>query len=197
MSKIYGYARVSSRIQVEGNSLEAQEKLLRENGATEIYLEQYTGKDIKRPVFDKLIKLLEKGDTLMVTKIDRLARSLTQGSELVKKLIDEGINVHILNIGKMDNTSGSKLIRNIFFAFAEFERDMIIERTQEGKAIAKTKVGFKEGRPRQYSDKVLDHAISLLSINGGKMSYNEVTELTGISKSTLIRYNNKKKIYNS
>lgn len=197
MSKIYGYARVSSRIQVEGNSLEAQEKLLRENGATEIYLEQYTGKDIKRPVFDKLIRLLEKGDTLMVTKIDRLARSLTQGSELVKKLIDEGINVHILNIGKMDNTSGSKLIRNIFFAFAEFERDMIIERTQEGKAIAKTKVGFKEGRPRQYSDKVLDHAISLLSINGGKMSYNEVTELTGISKSTLIRYNNKKKIYNS
>ncbi|MFQ9249295.1 MAG: recombinase family protein [Clostridium paraputrificum] len=197
MSKIYGYARVSSRIQVEGNSLEAQEKLLRENGATEIYLEQYTGKDIKRPVFDKLIRLLEKGDTLMVTKIDRLARSLTQGSELVKKLIDEGINVHILNIGKMDNTSGSKLIRNIFFAFAEFERDMIIERTQEGKAIAKTKEGFKEGRPRQYSDKVLDHAISLLSINGGKMSYNEVTELTGISKSTLIRYNNKKKIYNS
>lgn len=197
MSKIYGYARVSSRVQVEGNSLEAQEKLLRENGATEIYLEQYTGKDIKRPVFDKLIRLLEKGDTLMVTKIDRLARSLTQGSELVKKLIDEGINVHILNIGKMDNTSGSKLIRNIFFAFAEFERDMIIERTQEGKAIAKTKVGFKEGRPRQYSDKVLDHAISLLSINGGKMSYNEVTELTGISKSTLIRYNNKKKIYNS
>lgn len=73
----------------------------------------------------------------MVTKLDRFARSASQGIELVKKPISKGVKVHILNMGLMDNTPASKLIRNIFFAFAEFERDMIVERTQEGKAIAK------------------------------------------------------------
>jgi DNA invertase Pin-like site-specific DNA recombinase len=91
----------------------------------------------------------------------------------------------------MDNTPASKLIRNVFFSFAEFERDMIIERNQEGKAIAKTKEGFKEGRPKSYNDKQLYHALSLLTVNGGDKSYNEVVEITGISKGTLIRENNK------
>ncbi|WP_459479680.1 hypothetical protein [Clostridium saccharoperbutylacetonicum] len=70
---------------------------------------------------------------------------------------------------------------------------MIIERTQSGKAIAKTKEAFKEGRPKTYTDKQLDHALNLLSINGGDKSYNEVVEITGISKSTLIRENNKRR----
>lgn len=69
---------------------------------------------------------------------------MTQGSELVTKPIDKGVKVHILNTGIMDNTPSSKLIRNIFFSFAEFEKNMIVERTQEGKAIVKTKKGFKE-----------------------------------------------------
>lgn len=67
----------------------------------------------------------------------------------------------------MDNTPASKLIRNIFFSFAEFERNMIVERTQEGKAIAKTKDGFKEGRPKKYTPKQIEHALSLLSVNRG------------------------------
>ncbi|KJZ89631.1 hypothetical protein ClosIBUN22A_CONTIG204g04075 [Clostridium sp. IBUN22A] len=136
---------------------------------------------------------LKAGDTLVVCKLDRFARSMTQGSELVNELIEKGIKVNILNIGVMDNTPASKLIRNIFFSFAEFERDMIVERTQEGKAIARTKEGFKEGRPKSYTDKQLQHALSLLSVNGGDKSYNEVVEITGISKSTLIRENNKRK----
>lgn len=191
---IYGYARVSTKGQAkDGNSLESQIEVLKENGAIEIYSDSFTGTKTDRPEFKKLLEVLKPGDTLMVTKLDRFARSMTQGSELVNELIKRGIKVNILNIGMMDNTPASKLIRNIFLSFAEFERDMIVERTQEGKAIAKTKEGFKEGRPKAYTPKQLDNALSMLTVNGGKHSYNEVAELLGISKSTLIRENNKRK----
>ena len=181
---IYGYARVSTKGQAkDGNSLEAQEKALKEAGATEIYTDAFTGTKTDRPEFDKLMNKLQGGDTLIVTKLDRFARSMSQGSELVSELIDKGIKVYILNIGIMDNTPSSKLIRNVFFAFAEFERDMIVERTQEGKTIAKQNPDFKEGRPKKYSKKQVEHALELLENH----SYKQVEDLTGISKSTLIR----------
>lgn len=191
---IYGYARVSTKGQAhDGNSLESQIEELKQNGAVEIYSDSFTGTKTDRPAFNELLKVLKAGDTLMVTKLDRFARSLSQGSELVNELINRGIKVNILNIGIMDNTSANKLIRNIFFAFAEFERDMIIERTQEGKAIAKTKDDFREGRPKKYTPKQLNNALSMLTINGGLYSYNEVAEITNISKSTLIREVKKRK----
>lgn len=181
---VYGYGRVSTRGQAkDGNSLEAQETLLRSNGAERIYMDIFTGKVNDRPMLCELLKVLSEGDTLIVTKLDRIARSLLQGSELVNELIGRGIRVNILNIGIMDNTPGSKLIRNIFFAFAEFEREMIIERTQEGKAIARQKEGFREGRPKKFNKKQINHALQLK----GSHSYRQVEELTGISKSTLIR----------
>ena len=192
---IYGYARVSTKGQAkDGNSLESQIEILRENGAVEIYSDSFTGTKTDRPEFNKLLEVLKAGDTLMVTKLDRFARSMTQGSELVNELINKGIKVNILNIGMMDNTPASKLIRNIFFSFAEFERDMIVERTQEGKAIAKTKEGFKEGRPKKHTREQLDHALAMLTINGGNKSYKEVERLLGISKSTLIREMRKRKL---
>lgn len=189
---IYGYARVSTKGQAkDGNSLEAQERALKEAGANEIYIDAFTGTKTDRPEFDKLMERIEEGDTLIVTKLDRFARSMMQGSVLVSDLIEKGIKVYILNIGVMDNTPSSKLIRNVFFAFAEFERDMIVERTMEGKAIAKQNPDFKEGRPKKFSRKQIDHALELLNNN----SYTQVAELTGISKSTLIR--SKKKINNA
>ena len=181
---IYGYARVSTKGQAkDGNSLEVQVKSLKDAGATEIFTDAFTGTKKHRPEFDKLMGKITKGDTLIVTKLDRLARSMSQGSELVSDLIEKGIKVYILNIGIMDNTPSSKLTRNIFFAFAEFERDMIIERTQEGKQIARQNPDFREGRPQKFSTKQLSHAIGLLEDH----SYKEVEEMTGISKSTLIR----------
>lgn len=181
---IYGYARVSTKGQAkDGNSIEVQEKALREAGSHEIYVDVFTGTKTDRPEFDKLMAKLESGDTLIVTKLDRVACSMSQGSELVSKLIEKGIKVNILNIGMMDNTPSSKLIRNIFFAFAEFERDMIVERTTEGKAIAKQNPDFREGRPKKYKKAQIEHALSLLENN----SYMQVEQLTGISKSTLIR----------
>lgn len=185
---VYGYCRVSTNMQAkDGNSLEVQEKLLKENGAEEIYSDAFTGTKAHRPELDKLLDKLQQGDKLVITKLDRIARSAAQGTELIQTLLDNGITVHVLNMGLMDNTPTGKLIRNIMLAFAEFERDMIIERTQEGKAIAKKQPDFREGRPRLYSKKQIQHALGLLQDH----SYKQVTELTGISKSTLIRAKNK------
>lgn len=188
---IYGYARVSTKGQAkDGNSLEAQEKALREAGATKIFSDSFTGTKLDRPQFTKLVnEVLQEGDTLIVTKLDRFARSMSQGSLLVTELINRGIKVNVLNIGTMDNTPSSKLIRNIFFAFAEFERSLIVERTTEGKEIAKQDPNFKEGRPKKYDNDQLEYAYQLLL---DKNSYAKITKLTGISKSTLIRYKRKK-----
>ncbi len=187
---IYGYARVSTKGQAkDGNSLEAQKKALQDAGASTIYVDAFTGTKTARPEFDKLMARIGEGDTLIVTKLDRFARSMSQGSALVSELINKGIKVYILNVGILDNTPSSKLIRNIFFAFAEFERDMIVERTQEGKSIARQRVDFREGRPRKYSRKQVEHALELLNHN----SYKQVEEMTGISKSTLIRAKRKGK----
>ena len=168
---------------MSASSLEAQAKLLKENGAEVIYADTFTGTKAHRPELDKLLKELKTGDKLIVTKLDRLARSVTQGIELVQSLLDHGVVIHVLNMGLMDNTPTGKLIRSILLAFAEFERDLIVERTQEGKAIAKQKPGFKEGRPKQYGKMQIQHALELLKDH----SYKQVEEMTGISKSTLIR----------
>ncbi|MBQ4059798.1 MAG: recombinase family protein [Lachnospiraceae bacterium] len=181
---IYGYARVSTKGQAkDGNSLEAQEIALRSAGATEIYADAFTGTKANRPELDKLLAVMRSGDTMVVTKLDRIARSATQGIALIQSLLDRGIVVHVLNMGLMDNTPTGKLIRNIMLAFAEFERDMIVERTQEGKAIAKQNPDFKEGRPKKFSRVQINHALDLLN----EYSYKQVEQMTGISKSTLIR----------
>ena len=181
---IYGYARVSTRGQAkDGNSLEAQENALRLVGATKIYADAFTGTKTHRPELDKLMAVMQSGDTMVVTKLDRIARSATQGIELIQMLLDRGIVVHVLNMGLMDNTPTGKLIRNIMLAFAEFERDMIVERTQEGKVIAKQNPDFREGRPKKFSKAQMNHAVELLN----RYSYKQVEQMTGISKSSLIR----------
>lgn len=181
---IYGYARVSTKGQAkDGNSIEAQVKALIDVGATEIYKEAFTGTTTERPEFDKLIAKLSKGDMLVVTKLDRVARSASEGSKMVQTLIDRGVSVNVLNMGKMDDTPTGKLICTIMFAFAEFERDMIVERTQEGRAIARKHPGFHEGRPKKYTRAQMDHALGML----GEYSYTQVAAMTGISKATLAR----------
>ena len=102
-----GYGRVSSKGQeTNGNSLEDQKNKLLEAGCAEedIVLETYTGTKVDRPKFTKLVAELEEGDTLVVTKLDRFARTASEGSELVKSLLSRGVNVHILNMGLIENT---------------------------------------------------------------------------------------------
>lgn len=197
IGKIYGYARVSTKGQLDGNSLEQQLcEIMDRYANSKVYEEQYSGKTTERPIFTKLLNLLVKGDTLVVTKLDRFARSTVEGINTINMLMEKGVKIHILNMGLIEDTPMGRLIITNLLAFAEFERAMIIERTQSGKAIAKTKPGFTEGRPKKHSKKQIDHALSLLSVNGGKHSYTEVSEITNISKSTLIRENNKKKVDN-
>jgi len=192
--KIVGYARVSTKGQAaNGNSLEEQEKTLLERGCSVVYKESYTGTKTERPVFTEVLGRLESGDTLMVTKLDRFARTATEGIKLIRELLDRGIKVHILNMGLIENTPTGRLILTVMAAFAEFERDMIIERTQAGKAIAKTKPGFKEGRPRKYTDTQIEIALSLLD----KYSYTQVERMTKISKSTLVREMRKRRLINA
>ncbi|PEB54185.1 resolvase [Bacillus pseudomycoides] len=182
---IYGYARVSTIKQaMEGNSLEEQIEKLKSYNCDEVVQEAYTGKTTDRPAFQELIHKLQEGDTLIVTKLDRFARTLIEGEQIVSDLINKGVKVIIDSMSMiLDNTPNSKLMRQIFFAYAEYERNMIIERTQAGKEIARQREGFKEGRPNKYTPKQIEHALGLLETH----SYTQVEQLTGISKSTLIR----------
>lgn len=175
----YGYARVSTSHQ----DLGAQIQLLEKEGCDKIYAEKYTGTKADRPRFLEMLSVLKEGDTLVVTKLDRFARSTADAIEIITSLFEKGVKVHVLNMGLVENTSTGKLIFNVLSAFAEFERDMIVERTQEGKAIARQNSDFKEGRPRKFSKKQIEHALHLLE----NQSYKQVEEITGISKSTLIR----------
>jgi DNA invertase Pin-like site-specific DNA recombinase len=175
----YGYARVSTLHQ----DLESQLQALKKEGCEEIYSEKFTGTKSERPKFKQLLSVLNEGDTLVITKLDRFARSTEDAIATIKALFEKGIKVHVLNMGLIENTPTGRLIFNIMSSFAEFERDMIVERTQEGKAIAKQREDFREGRPNKYSKKQIEHALKLLETN----SYKQVEDMTGISKSTLIR----------
>ena len=182
---IYGYARVSTVAQCRnGNSLEEQTEALMAYGCDKIITEAYTGKTTERPQLNELLQLLCAGDTLVVTKLDRFARTVIEGVLTVRMLFERGVKVHILNIGLIENTLTGNLILTVFLAFAEFERGMIIERTQAGKALARTQAGYHEGRPRKYTPAQITHALELLSSGS---SYRQVEAMTGISKSTLIR----------
>lgn len=151
---VYGYARVSTRGQArDGNSLEAQERALVAAGCEEVVSEAYTGTTTDRPEFDRLIGRVESGDTLVVTKLDRIARSTIQGCSLVRELIARGVSVRVLNMGGvLDDTPMGRMMVSVMFAMAEFERDMIVERTAEGKAVARQREGYREGRPRKEVD---------------------------------------------
>ncbi len=182
---VYGYARVSTAGQLrDGNSLEEQVEALKKYGCQEIISESFSGKTMQRPEFQALLERLEEGDTLVVCKLDRFARTAIDGVDTVRKLFERGVRVHILNMGLIENTLTGNLILTVMLAFAEYERGMIVERTQTGKAIARLRPDYREGRPKKFKKAQIEHALELLS---GGMSYKQVESMTGISKSTLIR----------
>lgn len=152
MAKRKGYGRVSSKGQeLNGNSLEDQKNKLIDAGCAEedIVLEVYTGTKMDRPKFTKLVEELCEGDTLVVCKLDRFARTVREGLEVVEELKNRGIKVHILNMGLIEDTPMGNLILTVMLAFAQFERDTIVERTQAGKALAREREDYREGRPRK------------------------------------------------
>ena len=155
---IYGYARVSTTQQDYATQVED----LKQAGATKIFKDKYTGTTANRPEFDKLMAQIGSGDTLIVTKLDRLARNTQDALNIVKQLNAEGIILRVLNIGTIDNSPSGRLIFTVFSAFAEFERDLIVNRTQEGKAWAKANnPNFHDGMPRKYTSEQIDFAWKL------------------------------------
>ncbi|QYU56739.1 recombinase family protein [Weissella confusa] len=182
MAKKYGYARVSSR----GQNLEDQIDQITEFGVDEIFSEHYTGTTTNRPQFDLLNDVVQTGDTIVVTKLDRIARTVGDGAKIIDGWLAKNISVEILNMGRLDNTTIGALTRNVMLAFAQFERDMIVERTQEGRVKARlTRPDYVEGRPLKYHNDQRRHAASLLIDEG--YSFTQVEKMTGISRSTLQR----------
>lgn len=154
----YGYARVSTVSQELGVQLQALEA----EGCEVIYREKFTGTKVDRPELQAALSALQEGDTLVVTKLDRLARNTREGIDIIEALFAKGVKVHVLNVGLLENTTMGRFFLQTLLAVAEMERNMIVERTQEGKAIARQRADFREGRPNKFSKKQIEHALNLL-----------------------------------
>lgn len=187
---VYGYARVSTLNQAkEGNSLKIQEESLKKAGAEKVYSDVYSGTSSERPKLNALLGEIKSGDTLIITRLDRIARNAVNGFELVQKLLNDNITVNVLNMGIMDNSPTGVLVTQMMLAYAEFERNITVERIQEGKRKARESGRLIEGRPKKYTAKQIEHALSLCET----LPVSEVVQLTGISRSTLFRAKSKKK----
>lgn len=182
---IYGYSRVST------NSQDWQSQLtkLEMNGAEEIYREKYTGtKRNGRKELRRLLDNIQPNDKVLVTKIDRLARSIVDLRQIIQDVINKGASIQFiednLTFDLNSNNPANTLMLNMLGAFAEFERDLIVTRTQEGKEWAKkNNPNFEEGRPERILNKKYLHALELMQNNTMK----QVEEKTGISRATLYR----------
>ena len=181
---IYGYARVSTKGQArDGNSLESQTDQLKAAGCDVIFHDSYTGTKMDRPEFSALLSKLSSGDRLVVTKLDRFARTTSGGIDTIKDLLSRGVSVHILNMGLIDNTPTGRLMVTMLLAFAEFERDMIIERTMSGKAVAKfNNPDWREGRKVMEIDEDLFSELRAKN-KKGDATVSECCKALGISRS--------------
>lgn len=181
---IRGYARVSTKRQERGTSLDDQRAALQAEGCQEIYQDVYSGASMARPEFDRLCSEVQPGDTIVVTKMDRFARTETEAYDQVLGWVQNGVKVRVLNMGTIEDTEIGRLILHIMLSFAEFERDMIVSRCQGGRAYKRaTDPDYREGRKPGYSKAQLDHAVDLLHDH----SFTEVAAMTGISRSTVTR----------
>lgn len=179
---IYGYARVSTWSQ----DLKVQQQQLLDAGVPQenIFAEKFTGTKTNRPAFNELMESLSQYDEVVITKLDRLARNTREALDVVEELLSRDIAITVLNLGKVENSPMGRMIYTILLSVAELERDMIVERTREGKEWAKkNNPNYKEGRPKRLLTPQYLHAVELLETN----TYKEVAKLTGLSKSTLQR----------
>lgn len=183
---IYGYARVSTNKQ----ELDIQIKALKEKGATKIYKEKISGAKVDRKELNLLLEVIKAGDTLIVTKADRIARSLSQLESFVVELTNRGVAVHIINMGlftveSMDNPI-TKMLFQMLGSFAEFERSMILERTQEGIKNAREN-GVKFGR-KSKTHKIEGALLNAIEqVEEGKISQTEGAKFAKCSVATFKR----------
>ena len=188
MSHIIGYARVSS----VGQKLEAQRELLQKEECNIIFEEKLSGKSLDRPELILLLRTIREGDIVVITKLDRLARSMSDFWNIYDQIKQKGASLKILNMGLDTNSSQGRLMMGVLSSVAEFERELIKERQADG--IAKAKAAGKHlGRPR-LTDELKAQVMELLGTGATKQA---VSEELNIGVSTIYKiqkeYKNQRK----
>jgi len=178
---LIGYARVSTTDQ----NLDLQLDALKKTGCGKIHKDYASGIKTDRNGLEAAIDSLRKGDTLVVWKLDRLGRSLRHLIEVVNLINDRGCYFRSLQENIDTGSSGGKLIFHVFGALAEFERDIIRERTKAGMAAAKSR-GRVGGRPRKMDKKKIAYAKALM--DSEENTVDDICSELGISRATLYRY---------
>ena len=180
----FGYARVSTKDQ----NLDLQIDHLKQEGCKKIFSEAVSGAKAHRTELDKLLEQVREGDVIVIWKLDRLGRSLKHLISLVSELLDRGVGIKSLRDPIDTTNSQGRLVFNIFASLAEFERDLITERTQAGLKAARAR-GRTGGRPKGLTDAAQKKAVAAESLyKEGKLSVNEISKNLGISKATLYNY---------
>ncbi len=177
---IIGYARVST----SGQKLDLQIDALEKHGVERIFSEKVTGTKFDRPQLQEMLKYVRTGDTVVVWKLDRLARSMRDLIDLVADFQRRGVNFVSLKENIDTSSATGKLIFGIFASLAEFERDIISERTRAGLEAARAR-GHKPGRKNVDEEKV---AIALKMYRSREYNVPEIIKAAGVSKATLYRY---------
>lgn len=184
---LIGYARVSTSDQ----TLDLQQDALEKAGCARIFTDTASGANAERTGLDQAINYVRAGDTLVVWRLDRLGRSLKRLIETITALNNRKIGFKSVTEAIDTTTSGGKLIFHIFGALAEFERDIIRERTQAGLTAARAR-GRKGGRPKALTPKRADQLRTLY--NDKNRSIDEICRTLNISRATLYRYTRAKKL---
>jgi DNA invertase Pin-like site-specific DNA recombinase len=178
---LIGYARVSTHEQ----NLDLQKDALQAAGCEKIFVDEVSGAVAARPGLQQAIDTLRAGDVMVVWRLDRLGRSLRNLIELIGALEERKVGFRSLQESMDTSSSGGKLIFHVFGALAEFERNLIRERTNAGLSAARAR-GRKGGRPKRLNDQRRKLAVQLY--RDGKHSVDEVCQMMGISKPTLYSY---------
>jgi DNA invertase Pin-like site-specific DNA recombinase len=178
---LIGYARVSTTDQ----TLDLQKDALEKTGCARIFTDTASGAKAERIGFEEAMSHLRKGDTLVVWRLDRLGRSLKHLIETITALNNRGIGFKSITESIDTTTSGGKLIFHIFGALAEFERDIIRERTQAGLNAARAR-GRKGGRPKALTPRKAQMALALYTDKNNTID--DICRTLNISRATLYRY---------
>lgn len=176
-----GYARVST----DDQNLNLQRDALTGAGVEKIYEDRLSGVKAARPGLEKALDVARAGDVLVVWRLDRLGRSLKDLIAMMETLEERGIELHSLQESITTHSSGGRLVFHLFGALAEFERNLIRERTQAGLSAARAR-GRKGGRPKALDPQKRTLAVKLYS--EGQHPIDEICQMMGISKPTLYSY---------
>ncbi len=179
-----GYARISTNNQ----SFDSQVEALKKAGCKKIYRDVASGARSERPALNDMIENLRAGDVLVIWKLDRLGRSLNHLIAVVNELMERGVGLKSIKDPIDTTTPQGRLSFNLFASLAEFERDLIRERTQAGLSAARAR-GRRGGRPKGMPKKAEPTACAAETLYlAGELSVQQIADKLGISKSTLYSY---------